>query len=58
MSGQDTECAVCGSTQFEVSDGHFFCLDCGTQSQVLERCDIISLCSAVYNDSKEAAKSL
>ena len=28
------ECAVCGGGEFDLSDGLFFCSECGTQSQV------------------------
>jgi len=28
------ECAVCGGGDFDLSDGLFFCAECGTQSQV------------------------
>lgn len=31
---QGTRCDVCGNLNFEASDGLFFCLECGTQSQV------------------------
>ena len=27
-------CTECGSSQFHLSDGRTFCLECGTQSQV------------------------
>lgn len=30
------ECIVCGSEDFDLLDGLFFCTDCGTQSQVLQ----------------------
>jgi len=28
------ECTVCGGGEFDLSDGLFFCSECGTQSQV------------------------
>ena len=29
-----SECVVCGSGDFDLFDGLYFCSDCGTQSQV------------------------
>ena len=34
ISNDESKCATCGSSKFEGSDGLFFCIDCGTQSQV------------------------
>lgn len=31
---QGTECAICDSQEFTLSNGLFFCSECGTQSQV------------------------
>ena len=29
-------CVVCGSADYDLQDGLYFCSECGTQSQVLE----------------------
>lgn len=34
MAEGGATCEVCGGLSFESSDGLFFCLECGTQSQV------------------------
>lgn len=35
MDSKEEICPVCGNTSYENQDGHYYCLECGTQSQVI-----------------------
>ncbi|XP_019864426.1 PREDICTED: TATA box-binding protein-associated factor RNA polymerase I subunit B-like [Amphimedon queenslandica] len=35
MDSKEEICPVCGNTSYENQDGHYYCLECGTQSQVM-----------------------
>ena len=37
------DCIMCGESTFNEFDGNFFCINCGTQTQVLSICSTIDM---------------
>ena len=37
------DCIMCGENTFDEFDGNFFCINCGTQTQVLSICSTIDM---------------